>query len=71
MTTTLPPAVGDPIVIDGGKYRIKSIDPTPLVAGGSADIAMCQQSFAPRDTRWERVDQMVWDRVVGVWRVQS
>lgn len=70
MAPIAPPEVRDAVVIDGTKFRIKSIDERAKVGGGTARIAMCRQSFGP-DTRWVDVDDLLWDRVAGVWRVSE
>lgn len=69
MTVVLPPDVGDPVVIEGLKYRIRSIDP-------KANRAELRTSFRPRpgaDFERASVDPaaLTWDRVAAVWRLAS
>ena len=58
------PEIGDPVVVDGVKYRIKSIYP-----GGRVRLF---DRFAPRARQELYIDlaQITrYDRVAGVWRV--
>ena len=65
MSAPIPaaPAVGDPIVVAGEKYRIRSIGP-------QSGIAYCRTSFGGRGAE-VMIDELVWDRVAGVWRVRA
>lgn len=68
-TSKDPPATGDPLVVDGVKYRIRSFD-----TGGHTGWrrwANLRTSFRPHLTTIVAVDDLTWDRVTGVWRVPS
>lgn len=61
-----PPAVTEPVVVDGTKYRIRSID--------EDGTARCRTTFRRRpgvdfDRLTVAVDSLRWDRRAGVWRV--
>lgn len=64
----MPPALTDPVVVGGTKYRIRSID--------GAGMAYCRTTFRPRpgadfDRVTVAVDSLRWDRVAGVWRPET
>ena len=54
------PKVGDPVVVDGTKYRVRMLWQTD-------DRVDCRTSFG---NRWVtvRASQLEWDTRVGVWR---
>jgi hypothetical protein len=57
------PALGDPIVVDGVKYRIRTL---------ASRIGWARVSFG-RGTYPEisfAIDSLTWDAVAGVWRVE-
>lgn len=59
MNAPAVPAVGDPVVVDGVKYRIRLID-------GSR--ALLRDRFTGHEVNVNVAD-LAWDRVAGVWRV--
>jgi hypothetical protein len=58
---TLPPAVTDPVVVDGIKYRIREI---------GQDTIRARTSFGD-DWVSVALSDLTWDRVAGVWRVRA
>jgi len=63
----LPPALTDPVVIDGVKYRIRSFDTGEQT--GWIRMAYCRTYFRPHLEATVIADALVWDRVAGVWRI--
>ena len=59
---TRVPALGDPIVIEGTKYRVKEINAT-------AGTLRARTSFGGGWVTVEGIDGLVWDCIAGVWRV--
>ncbi len=57
MTT---PEVGDAVVVDGVKCRIREI---------SKGIATCKPSYGSTEARVS-LDMIAWDRIAGLWRVK-
>jgi len=53
------PAVGDPLVVDGTRLRIKSLDAT---------YAYARASFGDRRTVSVELASLAWDHEAGVWR---
>lgn len=54
------PKIGDPVVVGGVKYRIRSIGP-------QSGIVHCRQSFGGRECDvW--IHELAWDKIAGVWR---
>lgn len=69
-----PPAVGDAVVIDGQKYRIRV-----LPGDQPGDSAVGTIYLAKAGPSWKRAaidggvhaeDKLVWDKVAGLWRVE-
>lgn len=56
----LKPAVRDPVVLDGTKYRIR------ILRDG---LACVRTSFGGDPPREVWVDRLAWDAVAGVWRL--
>lgn len=54
------PDVTDPVVVEGTKYRIRTIED---------DVWTAKTSFGGLTTSG-RVEDLVWDKVAGVWRVR-
>ncbi len=65
MTAPAGPALRDPVVVDGVKYRIRAIDTDP------PPIAHLRTTFGEQGRLQVRLDELLWDRVAGVWRVVS
>lgn len=57
-----PPATGDPLVVDGVKYRIRAIDKGQVTAA---------DRFGPNPDVTRALDDLYWDPLPGVWRVPS
>ena len=64
--TPRTPALRDPVVIDGTKYRIRSFDTGE--ATGWIRLAHLRQHFTPHAEATAIADALYWDRVAGVWR---
>jgi len=58
VSTPAQPAIGDPVVVDGIKYRIRAI----------GQLAQLWDRIARKEAHVDP-DHLVWDRVAGVWRV--
>lgn len=56
------PAIHDPIVVEGTKYRIREIDL-------EADELRGRTTFGGAWVTVSGIGGLVWDRVAGVWRV--
>jgi hypothetical protein len=56
------PALRDPVVLDGLKYRIREID-----ADGTCRLRV---SFG-EERAAIKADRLVWDKVAGVWREKA
>lgn len=54
------PALGQPVVLDGVKYRIRAIE---------GDTAHVREHFAPRREADVDVRRLEYDKRVGVWRL--
>lgn len=54
------PAINDPVVVDGTKYRIRSIGP-------QSGLVQLRTSFGGRETTC-LLRELTWDKVAGVWR---
>ncbi|MBX3031455.1 MAG: hypothetical protein KF809_15015 [Chloroflexi bacterium] len=54
------PSIGDPVVVDGTKYRIRSIGGDTAYARASFGGAECVVRFP-----------LTWDRVARVWRGEA
>ena len=63
-----PPQLNDPVVVDGVKYRIRWIDPE---GGPWLPVVHLRVHFAPHRETTVLLKALVWDRIAGVWRVQS
>jgi hypothetical protein len=57
----MPPAVTDPVVVDGVKYRIREIGEQTVRAKTSSGDDWVSVAL----------DDLTWDKVAGVWRVAS
>lgn len=62
------PALHDPVVVDGVKYRIRSFDTGAHTSWLRA--ANLREHFAPHGTEVVWVDELAWDKIAGVWRVR-
>jgi hypothetical protein len=60
------PALNDPVVIDGVKYRIRSFETGERT--GWACWAYLRQHFAPHATAVTMAAALTWDPIAGVWR---
>lgn len=61
--TKEPPAVGDAVVVDGTKHRIRAIE------GAQARIGIAGPNWRTAAGLPLRVDRLYWDPLPGVWRV--
>lgn len=59
---TRRPAVGEPIVVEGTKYRVREI-------WTEADELVARTSFGGTTVTVTGIDGLVWDKRAGVWRV--
>jgi hypothetical protein len=57
----MPPAVTDPVVVDGVKYRIRKIGEKTVQAKTSFGDDWVSVALA----------DLTWDKVAGVWRVAA
>lgn len=58
-----PPVVGDVVVVDGTKYRIRAV-------GQSAALALAGPAWQRAGTlRTVAPESLYWDPLAGVWRV--
>jgi hypothetical protein len=53
------PALGDPVVVDGTKYRIRAI---------LSGVAELRQHFAPHATATVPLTALAYDKTAGLWR---
>ena len=58
-----PPAIGDPVVVDGTKHRIRELAPR------MAHIAVAGPNWRHGVTLPLATDRLYWDPLAGVWRV--
>lgn len=56
------PALGDPVVVDGTKYRIRAI---------LSGVAELRQHFAPHATATVPLTALAYDKTAGLWRAPT